>query len=178
MTWFDFISLAVLFYFVIRGFFRGLLRALFPLVGMVVAFLYSGWFALKLQGFVAKFVSHPKAQFFLSLFLAFFIIYFTFVLAGFLLFAMLKSLNLSIADRILGSLLGFVKGTLLITFLYLLFLLTMPGEKATFERSLTYPLVSRTLNMMKGLLPKDFVEFIQKTRKLHELPREFQPNLK
>ncbi len=178
MTWFDFVSFFVLFYFVIRGFFRGLLRALFPLVGMVVAFLYSGWFALKLQGLVAKFVSHPKAQIFLSLLLAFFLIYFTFVLTGFLLFAMLKSLNLSLADRVLGSLLGFVKGTLLITFLYLLFLLTMPQQKATFERSLTYPLVSKTLNLTKGLLPKDFMDFIQKTRKLYELPREFQPNLK
>lgn len=178
MTWFDFINLSVLIYFVIRGFFRGFLRSLFPLVGMVVAFLYSGWFALKLQGFVAKVVYHPKAQFFFSLLLAFFIIYFTFVLAGFFLFAMLKSLNLSVADRILGALLGFVKGTLLITFLYLLFLISMPQEKATFERSSTYPLVSRTLNTLKSFLPKDFVVFIQKTRKLYELPREFQPNLK
>ncbi len=178
MTWFDFVSLFFLLYFIIRGFFRGFLRALFPLIGMIVAFLYSGLFALKLQGLVSKFVYHSKGQFFLSFILAFFIIYFTFVLAGFLLFTMLKSLNLSLADRILGSALGFVKGTLFITFLYLIFLLVMPQEKSTLERSLTYPLVSKTLNTVKGLLPKDFVEFLQKTRKLYELPREFRPELK
>ncbi len=175
MNWFDFLSLSVLTYFVIRGLFRGLLRALFPLVGMIVAFLYSGWFSLKLQPQVGKFIHHPKGIFFLSYILAFIIIYFTFVLMGFLIFKILKGLNLSLADRVLGAMLGFIKGLLFITFIYLLLILTMPTEKGQIERAFTYPLVRTTLIWTKMLFPKDWIEFIQKTRKLQEIPRELIP---
>jgi membrane protein required for colicin V production len=67
MIWFDYLALGFTAYFVIRGFWVGLLRNLFSLAGMVVAFLYSGWLALKLNPYVGHIISHPKASFFVMI---------------------------------------------------------------------------------------------------------------
>jgi len=171
MTWFDYLGLGFLIYFVIRGFLSGFIKNLFSLVGMLFAFLYSGWLSLKLKPYVSHFVSHPKAQIFLSFLLAFLIIYFTFVLFGFIILLAIKTLTLGLGDRLLGALFGFIKGALFITFLYYLIVIPFPGEKAHLEKALTYPIVEKTSQIFLRFVPESWLEFIKKTRKYYEIPK-------
>ncbi len=171
MIWFDYVALGFTAYFVIRGFLIGLLRNLFSLVGMVVAFLYSGWLALKLNPYVGHIISHPKASFFVSYLLAFLLIYLTFVMFGLLFYWFIKTIDMGIGDRILGGLFGFFKGALFTTFLFYLIVIPFPTTKVQLERAKSYPIVAKTTQIFLGLIPQSWLEFIKKTRKYYEIPR-------
>lgn len=171
MIWFDYIALGFTAYFIIRGFLTGLVKNVFSLVGMIFGFLYSGWMALKLKPYVGHIITHPKVAFFVSYLLAFLLIYFTFVLLGFLLYLAIKSMDMSIGDRILGGLFGFLKGALFTTFLFYLIVVPFPTEKQTLERSKSYPIVSATTKILISLMPKSWVEFIKQSRKYYEIPK-------
>ncbi|MEZ0343402.1 MAG: CvpA family protein [Caldimicrobium sp.] len=171
MIWFDYLALGFTAYFVIRGFLTGIIKNVFSLVGMIVAFLYSGWLALRLKPFVGHIISHPKVAFFMSYLLGFVLIYLTFVLAGFLFYLLIKSMDMSIGDRILGGLFGFLKGALFTTFLFYLIVIPFPTEKPTLEKAKSYPIVSTTTKILIRLIPQSWLEFIKKSRKYYEIPR-------
>lgn len=171
MTWFDYIVGIFFAYFVVRGFLSGFLRGFFSLIGMLVAFLYSGWFSLKIKPYIAYFIQHPKGQIFISFLLAFLIIYLTFVAFGYLVLLLLKSMNLSLGDRILGMIFGLMKGALFATFLYFLIVVPYPPAKKTLDQSLCYPVVEHTTKLLLRFIPQSWIEFIQKTRRYYEIPR-------
>lgn len=171
MTWFDYVVGIFFVYFVVRGLFSGFIRSFFSLLGMVVAFLYSGWFSLKIKPFVAMFIQHPKGQIFVSFLLAFLLIYLTFVALGYVFLLILKSMHLSIGDRILGMIFGFMKGALFATFLYFLIIVPYPPAKKNLEKSFCYPVVEYTTKLFLRFIPQSWIEFIEKTRKYHEIPR-------
>jgi len=171
MIWFDFLALGFIVYYLVRGFLSGFIKNLFSFVGMIVAFLYSGWLSLKLKPYVAYLLSHPTAQILISFLAAFLILYFTFVLFGFLVHFMIKTLDLSLGDRILGALLGFLKGALFATFLYYLIVIPFPASTSQLEKAMTYPIVSTTSHILGRFIPQSWVDFIKKTRKYYELPK-------
>mgnify|MGYP001772653950 CR=1 FL=1 len=171
MIWFDYLALGFTAYFVIRGFLTGLLRNLFSLAGMLAGFIYSGWLSLKLKPLVDKFITHPKVAFFMSYLLAFLLIYLTFVLAGFLLYTLIKAISMGLGDRILGALFGLIKGALFTTFLFYLIVIPFPTEKPILEKSKSFFIVSTTTKLLLPLIPESWLEFIKKSRKFYEIPK-------
>lgn len=173
MIWFDYLAFGFIAYFVIRGIFSGFLRTFFSLVGMLLAFLYSGWFSLKLKPYVAHFINHPKGQILISFLLAFILIYVTFVLMGYLVLLFMKKMHLTFADRVLGGLFGLVKGALFTTFFYFLIVVPFPPARESLDKALVYPVVDTTTKVLQRFIPKSWIEFIQKTRKYYEVPKMF-----
>jgi membrane protein required for colicin V production len=171
MIWFDYLALGFIAYFVIKGLLSGFIRNLFSLVGMLVAFLYSGWLALKIKPYLAHFIHHPKGQILLSFLLAFGLIYVTFVLLGFMVVLLMKTLHISLGDRILGALFGLIKGALFTTFLYFLIIIPFPPARESLDRSLTYPVVSTTTKVLGRFIPQSWLEFIKRSRKYYEIPK-------
>lgn len=173
MIWFDYLALGLMAYFVIKGVLSGFLRILFSVLGMLVAFLYSGWFSLKLKPYISNFVAHPKGQILVSFLLAFFLIYITFVLMGYFVLLFMKRLHISFADRVLGGIFGFIKGSLFVTFLYFLIVVPFPPARESLDKALVYPVVANTTKILQRFIPKSWIEFIQKTRKYYEIPKMF-----
>lgn len=171
MVWFDYLALGFTAYFVIRGFFTGFIKNVFSFVGMIVAFIYSGWLSLRLKPFVEHSIGHPKVAFFMSYLLGFVLIYLVFILAGFLIYFLIKSMDMSIGDRILGGLFGFLKGALFTTFLFYLIVISFPTEKPNLERAKSYPIVSATTKFLIHFIPQSWLEFIKKSRKYYEIPK-------
>ncbi|MDK2861946.1 MAG: rane protein required for colicin production [Thermodesulfobacterium sp.] len=167
MIWFDYVALAILSYFTIRGFLSGFVKTIASLLGMVVAFLYSGWLSIKIAPFVGSITtSNPKVLPVLSFILSFTMIYLSFVLAGFLLTIFLGKLHLTLADRILGSLLGLIKASLFITFIYLLLVIPYPASKNILKTALTYPIVEKTLKISSPFIPESWKTFLKKRKVL------------
>ncbi|RKX58402.1 MAG: hypothetical protein DRP29_06635 [Thermodesulfobacteriota bacterium] len=167
MIWFDYIVLGIIAYFVIRGILSGFIKTIFSFIGMITAFLFSGWLSLKINPYIAKFITNnPKLFPIIGVILSFIIIYLSFVFLGWLIIKILKTLNLGFVDRILGGLLGFIKACLLITFLYLLFTLSYPPIKKIVKKSYTYPLINYTLNISSRFIPKEWKDFL----KTHKIP--------
>lgn len=173
MIWFDYVALGFLFYFIIRGFLSGFLKSLFSLAGMLFALLYSGWLSLKIKPLVAYFIHHPKALLFVSYFLAFLLIFLSFVLLGYVVLLFLKVMHLTFGDRLLGALLGLIKGALFTTFLYFLIIIPFPSAKSSLDGSLTYPVVFHTTQILKKFIPQSWKEFMIKSRKYYEVPKMF-----
>lgn len=171
MIWFDYLALGIIAYFVIRGFLSGFIKGFFSLLGMLIAFLYAGWLSLKLKPYMAHLISHPKGQLLISFLLAFLLIYLSFVLLGYVIVLFLKEINLSLGDRILGGLFGLIKGALFVTFFYFLIVVPFPPAKESLDRALVYPVISTTTKLLMPLIPKSWIEFIQRTRKYYEIPK-------
>lgn len=171
MIWFDYLALGFIAYFVIRGLLSGFIRNFFSLVGMLVAFLYSGWLSLKLKPYLAHFIHHPKGLILLSFLLAFGLIYVTFVLLGFMVVLLLKTMHISLGDRILGALFGLLKGALFTTFLYFLIIIPFPSARESLDHALTYPVVSTTTKVLARFIPQSWLEFIKRSRKYYEIPK-------
>ncbi len=162
MTWFDYIALGFLAYFVIRGFLSGFVRVVFSFAGMIAGFLYSGWLSIKLSPFIESLTtSHPKILPVLSYIIAFLLIYLSFVIIGFIILKILGKLNLTIADYILGALLGFIKGSLFITILYIAFVLPYPPAQKVLNKSFVYPLIKYNLKLSYKLFPKSWKNFLK-----------------
>jgi len=164
MTWFDVFALGILVYFIIRGFLSGFTKTLFSLIGMIVAYFYSGTISLKITPVIYELLhlKNPKTLSIIGFIVAFVLIYITFVVIGFFISALSKSICLGSIDRLAGALFGFIKGTIFITFVYLVVILAAPSQKNTLTRSLCYPLVKQSLKLSAGMLSNKWKDFIKK----------------
>ncbi|PMP66838.1 MAG: hypothetical protein C0190_04545 [Thermodesulfobacterium geofontis] len=162
MIWFDYFALGFLAYFVIRGFLSGFIRVIFSFVGMIVAFLYSGWLSLKISPYVGALITtHPKVLPVLSYIIAFLLIYFSFVLIGFIILSILGKFSLTAADYILGALLGFIKGIFFITIFYMILVIPYPASQKVLNKALVYPLIKYNLKFSSKFLPESWKVFLK-----------------
>ncbi len=160
ITWFDYLSFGVFFYFIIRGICSGFIKTLASLIGIIVAFLYSGTLSIKLAPLLRPVTSHPALLTVLSYLLSFFLIYCTLVAIGWLIICLLKNLNLTLADRILGGFLGLFKACIFVSFLYLLFVIPYPSSKEALKKSFSYPIIHRTLTFSWQFIPQSWKDFL------------------
>lgn len=162
MIWFDYLALGILAYFGIKGFLSGFVRTIASFIGIIVAFLYAGWLSIKIAPFIGDLTTHnPKVLPILSYVISFILIYFTFIITGFLVVSLLGKLNLSLADRILGGMLGFIKGCFFITFFFLVLVIPYPAAQNQLKKALTYPLVEKTFHLTSPLLPDSWKSFLK-----------------
>jgi len=162
MIWFDYFALGFLTYFVIRGFLSGFVRVIFSFLGMIIAFLYSGWLSLKISPFVGTLVtSNPKVLPVLSFIISFLLIYFSFVITGFIILSILGKFHLTVADYILGALLGFIKGALFITIFYIALVLPYPPSQQTLNKALVYPVIKYNLKFSSKIMPQSWKIFLK-----------------
>ncbi len=164
MTWFDYFALGIFIYFVIRGFFSGFMKTFFSLMGMVVAYFYSGILSLKIMPVIKGIVplKDPKMLSVIGFVIAFILIYLTFVVVGFFISAILKKLHLGSIDQLAGALFGFVKALLFVTFVYLAIVLAIPSQKDVLTRSLCYPLIKQSLKISTRFVSDAWKNFIEK----------------
>ena len=165
MIWFDYLALGFLAYFVIRGFFSGFVKVVFSFIGMIVAFFYSGWLSIKISPYIGDFITtHPKILPVLSYIIAFLLIYLSFIIVGFIILSILGTLDLTIADYILGAFLGFIKGVLFITIFYIALVIPYPPSQQILNKALTYPVIKYTLKFSSKFLPENWKTFLEKRK--------------
>lgn len=161
MIWFDYFALGFLAYFIIRGFLSGFVKVIFSFIGMIVAFLYTGWLSIKISPFLGTITTtHPKVLLILSYISAFILIYLSFVITGFIIVNLLGKFNLTAADYILGGVLGFIKGILFITIFYLALVIPYPPSQKVLNKALTYPLIKYSLKFSYKFSPKSWKDFL------------------
>lgn len=82
-------------------------------------------------------------------------------------------MHLTFGDRLLGALLGLIKGALFTTFLYFLIVIPFPPAKQSLDKALIYPIVFHTTELLKKFIPQSWKDFIVKSRKYYEIPKMF-----
>lgn len=114
MNWIDVTLLVVLLLFALRGYFRGLFREVFSLLGLAAGFIGAARYADSTGGIIASYWPAPEILVKgLGFVFCFFFIYVFFNLIGWLLHRSAKALFLQTVNRFGGIVLGFGKGVAL-----------------------------------------------------------------
>jgi membrane protein required for colicin V production len=114
MNWIDVTLLVVLLLFGLRGYFRGLFREVFSLIGLGAGFVGAARYAESVGAFVASYWNAPPILLKgLGFVICFFFIYASFNLIGWFLHRSAKALFLQTVNRFGGIILGLGKGVAL-----------------------------------------------------------------
>jgi uncharacterized membrane protein required for colicin V production len=134
VNWIDFSLLVVVFLFGLRGYFRGLFREAFSMIGLVAGFIGAARYAESVAGLAAAHWNFPPIILKgLAFVVCFFVIYVSFNLAGWLLHRSAKMLFLQSVNRLGGIVFGVGKGaalTALLVFTVTSTTLTPPPARA------------------------------------------------
>jgi len=137
ITSFDVIVVLLFSLFVIRGTWVGFMRQLAVFVSLVASYIVAGRYTGLMMPHVEQFIENPKAVFFISFGLLF-------VFGSLFLFLFGKVLNLVMQltlagwfDRLLGFMLGVVKGVFVTSFLYMVMNSSLISTNDLLTRSVT-----------------------------------------
>ncbi len=127
MNWIDFFILFVLFLAMLNGYKRGIFKELSTflglVIGVVVAVTNADWLASQLEG---KANFSPSILYVLSFILMFFVSILILRIIGRLFYKLVKITPLKASDKLGGSLFGIVKGLVVLSLIFLLFIFPTP----------------------------------------------------
>lgn len=137
ITSFDVIVVLLFLLFVLRGTWIGFMRQLAVFAALIGAFLLAGEYTDQMMPVVDGMVDNPKTVFYIGFFVLF-------ILGSISLFLLAKALHLVMEvvlagwfDRVLGLLLGGVKGALAVSFLYMVVSSSFISANELLQRSVT-----------------------------------------
>jgi len=119
ITSFDVIIVLLFLLFVIRGTWIGFLRQVAVFLALIGSYLLAGEYTGQMMPYVEQVIENPKAVFFISFGLLFILGCIFFLLLGKVLRLVMEFSLVAWFDRVLGFMLGVVKGILVTSFLYM-----------------------------------------------------------
>lgn len=104
MTPWDIAALVLALALVVEGLWKGAVRLAFGLAGLLAGYLYAGYLADQVSGYLTFIVAHLRRP--VAVIAGFFVIFTVFVLVGGIVSAMVKKSGLGCLNRLLGAVLG------------------------------------------------------------------------
>ncbi len=153
MTIFDYLVLFVLGTSVLIGVLRGLVKELMSLASWVLAFVLANMFSADLAQMLPEAVPGQTLRVMLAFVALFIGVRLLCALAGMALDAVLKATGLTLADRGLGALFGFLRGCVFVLVAVMLCGMTEIPKQAFWQDALLRPTVESGARMVKPLLP-------------------------
>ena len=160
MTGFDYAVLTVLGLSLLWGLLRGFVRELVSMLGWVAAFVFSMLFTQRLAGMMPPSLGPLLGS--LIAFLAIFIG--VWVVSGFIglvLSKIVQAAGLGWTNRLLGALLGLVRGAIMVLVVVMLAGLTPLPREAFWRNALLSAPIETALVAMKPLLPEALAQHIR-----------------
>jgi membrane protein required for colicin V production len=153
LTLFDYVALGILGLSVVIGLLRGAVREVLALASWVVAFIVARAFVADAAPLLPHAVSSPAMRTALA-FIALFIVTLILVsLASVLLSTLLKKIGLGPLDRLLGALLGLLRGIAIALVLVLLAGLTALPQQPLWRKAVSSAWFESMANWAKPWLP-------------------------
>jgi len=134
---------------------RGFIRELISLAGLIAAFLLASQFSPVAAGYLNSWLSDPDIADLAGFGLVFVAVLFLSGLIGLLLQKLLPA-AFTVMDRILGLLFGAARGILYISLFFLIFSTYADTERPWVERSLLAPYVMELSNLIGEAIPAGY----------------------
>jgi membrane protein required for colicin V production len=158
MTPFDFLVIAILSYGLIRGIFRGLVREISSIIGVLGGFYAAYTYYSHVAASIAPWISDPVHRNIISYLLIFSVVV---LIVGILAVVVKYLLNIAYlgwVDRVCGALFGFLKGGLVCCVLFIVFTAFLPKGTPFIKKSTLSPHLATVSEVMANVLSKDMKE--------------------
>ena len=164
LTGFDFVIIALLLLFTLRGLWVGFLRQITTLVALLVGYVIAGQYHDKLFPFLRGLTDNPHAVFWSSYVILFGITYVVTMLFG---KGLAKVIELTIAgwfDKLLGGVFGALKAVVLIILLNMVLSGVLAPENTMLRNCQLCPYLSQATDYFRSLIKDDTLReaFLQK----------------
>ena len=175
----DIIIIAAVIFFLIRGVFRGIVREIGSLAGVVLGIWLGNLYYPEVAHLLKSFIPPGKYLPIIAFALIFLVVLVLCNLLGWLFKKFFQKLFLGWIDRILGAGLALLKGLVLSYLIIVLVTLIAPRESTLVKQSRLAPVIVRTYGAMIDLIPVGSHEKIRKSfdKKKKDLQEIFKGNI-
>ena len=167
-NWLDILLGGVLVFIVVHSLWMGFSRSVSTLLGVILGFWAAiNWFP-SLSVRLAPWIQNELWCSIIAFILLFLLVYLAFLIAGILVQGLFRVLKLSWVDRLLGALVGLVKGLVVAGAIVFLLTVFLPQNSPLLRKSALYPELSRVAQVMGLMVPVQLKgRFMWKWRRLH-----------
>ncbi len=148
MNLFDVGVLVIVGFCLIRGGFRGLIREISGIIGIVAGFYGANTYYHMLVPYTTGWIESPAFQRLVCFFFLFCVILILVGLIARLLIKLLRLVFLGWVDRTFGVVFGAAKGVLIVTILFMSITVFLPAGHGFLKDSRTAPYLARTADAM------------------------------
>lgn len=173
MNPFDMVIVVILSYCIIRGAFRGVIREVTAIAGVLGGF-YAGFMHHDaLAPLLSNWIHNIHYLYIASFLVLFCAVFLAVTLAGFLLRTLLKLMLLGVIDRVLGSVFGGIKAVIVVSLLFFLLVTFLPAGGANMVRdSVIAPHMNSLAGGIARVIPGDARDAI--ARKIRDIKAEWE----
>lgn len=148
MNGFDVIVLVIISFCMIRGYFKGLIREISGIIGVVVGFYGANTYYQLLTPYLETLIKTPAVRSLICFLVLFCGILILIGLLAALIRKFLSLVFLGWVDRFFGLVFGTAKGGLIVSVLFIMMMTFIPDNAQFLSGSQTAPYVSRVANAM------------------------------
>ena len=174
MNPFDMLAIVILAFCVIRGVFRGLIKEMSSVVGVLAGFYAAYTYYLSVSKFLSRWMTNEAYVNILSFLIIFCCIFFIISMIGVVIKYVLNIAFMGWFDRICGIGFGLLKGVLIVSVLLIIFTAFLPKGTPFIKESVLAPHISIISEKMAKVVSKDmkreFYNKIKEMRKSWKLP--------
>jgi membrane protein required for colicin V production len=175
MNPFDMVVIVIVGFTIIRGIFRGLIKEVSSIVGVLGGFYAAYTYYPELAKPLSNFISNSAYNNIFSFILLFCVIFFIISILGVVIKYLLNIAFLGWVDRICGAGFGFIKGILICSVLLIALTTFLPKNAGLIKNSTLAPHVTNISQMMAKAVPDDMKRTYE--TKLRALQKTWQRNV-
>jgi len=162
MNLLDLIIIACMIFLIVRGIFRGFIREVGSLAGVILGIWLASHYQPQMTDFLKPFVPSGKFLPLISFALIFLVILVLCNVIGWLLKKLARKIFLGWADRTLGAALAVLKGVLITYFAIVLLTFFVPSKSNIVADSKLAPIIINSYQSIVGLLSPGAYENLKK----------------
>lgn len=172
MNLFDMLAIVILAFCIIRGTFRGLIKELSSVVGVLAGFYAAYTYYMGIAKLLSHWMTNPASVNILSFLIIFCCVFLTISMIGVVIKYMLNIAFMGWFDRICGAGFGLLKGVLIVSVMLILFTAFLPKGAPFVKNSILAPRIALVSEKMAKVVSKDMKQ--QFATKIEELKRSWK----
>jgi len=152
----DYILIAIVGLSMVLSLWRGFVREIISLIGLVAAFLVASRLSGRTGDFLGQWITNPTGADIAGFALIFIIVMIVVGLVGAIIRRLVDMAALTATDRTLGVFFGAARGMLLISLCFLVYTSYAKPDAPWLKQSQLTPYAIELGNMLGGLIPQDY----------------------
>ncbi len=175
MNKFDMLIIAILAFCVIRGVFRGLIKEMSSIIGVLAGFYAAYSYYMVIARLLSRWISSATYLNILSFLIIFCMVFFVVSILGVVIKYVLDIAFMGWFDRVCGAVFGIMKGVLIVSVLLIVFTAFLPKNNSFVKNSMLAPHAALVAERMARVVSKDlkqeFTSKIVELKKSWKIPR-------